>query len=207
VVKVEHIITGIAISIILPIVYGLFYTIKEKEEKKISYGSEFTVKTSKGLILFFLIWMIICFLGMIGGVVLLLALEEPNENLIFCIIEIVSLVFFLLGGLGFAIGKYNYLVVKEEGIYIKKMFKKDTLVKYSDITYINRIVNSTVEVTQNTMFIITAQNILTVHIVLVAITAVTVILEPLFAKLLKKINTSVNLEETSVAKIELVDEE
>ena len=27
----EHIITGIAISIILPIVYGWFYTIKEKE--------------------------------------------------------------------------------------------------------------------------------------------------------------------------------
>jgi hypothetical protein len=81
------------------------------------------------------------------------------------------------------------------------------LIIYSDITYINRIVNSTVQVTQNTMFIITAQNILTVHIVLVAITAVTVILEPLFAKLLKKINTSVNLEETSVAKIELVDEE
>ena len=133
----EHIITGIAISIILPIVYGWFYTIKEKEEKKISYGAEFTVKTSKGLILFFLIWMIFCFLGMIGGVVLLLALEEPNENRIFWIIEIISLVFFLLGGLGFAIGKYNYLVVKEEGIYIKKMFKKDTLVKYSDITYIN----------------------------------------------------------------------
>ena len=133
----EHIITGIAISIILPIVYGWICTIKEKEEKKISYGAEFTVKTSNGFILFFLIWVIICFLGMIGGVVLILALEEPNEKRIFWIIEIISLVFFLLGGLGFVIGKYNYLVVKEEGIYIKKMFKKDTLVKYSDITYIN----------------------------------------------------------------------
>ena len=81
------------------------------------------------------------------------------------------------------------------------------LIVYSDITYITRIVNSTVKVTKNTMFIITAQNILTVHIVLVVITAITVILEPLFAKLLKKINTTVELEETSVANIELVDEE
>lgn len=77
----------------------------------------------------------------------------------------------------------------------------------SDIIYINRIINSAVKVTSSTLFIYTAQNVLTVHIVLVAITAVTVILEPLFAKLLKKINTSIELEETSVAEIELVDEE
>jgi hypothetical protein len=57
------------------------------------------------------------------------------------------------------------------------------------------------------MFIITAQNVLTAHIVLVAITALTVVLEPVFAKLLKKINTSVELEETSIGNIELADEE
>lgn len=45
------------------------------------------------------------------------------------------------------------------------------------------------------------------HIVLVAITAVTTILEPWFAKLLKKINTTVELEETHIAAINIVDEE
>ena len=53
----------------------------------------------------------------------------------------------------------------------------------------------------------TTYNMLYVHIVLMAITAVTVILEPLFAKLLKKINTSVELEETNVMNIELAEEE
>ena len=81
------------------------------------------------------------------------------------------------------------------------------LIIFADVTYIGRIVNSTVKVTKNTMFILTAKKILTAHIVLIAVTAVTVILEPLFAKLLKKINTSVQLEETSVGNIELADEE
>ena len=77
----------------------------------------------------------------------------------------------------------------------------------ADVYYINKITTSVVKVTKNTMFIIDAQNILTIHIVLVAITAVTVVLEPLFAKLLKKINTSIEIEETNVGDIDLVDEE
>ena len=79
----EYIIIGIATSIILPIVYGFFYHLKEKEEKKITYGSEFTVKMSKGITIFFFIWMIICFMGMVGAVVLVLTTEEPNENQMF----------------------------------------------------------------------------------------------------------------------------
>jgi hypothetical protein len=51
------------------------------------------------------------------------------------------------------------------------------------------------------------QNVLIAHIALTVITGVTVVLEPVFAKLLKKINTSVELEETNVGNIELSDEE
>ena len=54
---------------------------------------------------------------------------------------------------------------------------------------------------------ISTYNMLYIHIVLMAVTAVTVILEPLFAKLLKKINTSVEIEETNFANIELAEEE
>ena len=53
----------------------------------------------------------------------------------------------------------------------------------------------------------TTYNMLYVHIALMAVTAVTVVLEPLFAKLLKKINTTVELEETNVMDIELSEEE
>ena len=51
------------------------------------------------------------------------------------------------------------------------------------------------------------ESVIIAHIILTAVTGVTVILEPVFAKLLKKINTSVELEETNVGNIELVDEE
>lgn len=122
---------------ILPMVYGIFYYLKEKEEKKISYGSEFTVKMNKGILLFFFIWMMICFLGMIAAVVLLIALEDPNENQMFWFLEVICLSFFLLGAVGFSICKYNYLVVKDDGIIVKKMFRKSLIIKYSDITYIN----------------------------------------------------------------------
>ena len=133
----ENITIVIAITIILPIVYGLFYNLKEKEEKKIIYGAEFTVKSSKVITLFFFIWMVICLLGMIGTVIFVITTEEPNKNQMFWIMEILLLIFFLLGALGFFVCKYNYLVIKENGIYVKKMFKKDKLIKYSDITYIS----------------------------------------------------------------------
>ena len=46
-----------------------------------------------------------------------------------------------------------------------------------------------------------------VHIVLVAITILTVVLEPLFAKLLKKINTSVEVEDNGeIGQIDLTED-
>lgn len=132
----ESLITGIAVTIILPIVYGLFFYLKEKEEKKITYGSEFTVKMSKCFMVFFLICMIICFFGMVGAVILLIAIDEPNKFTIFWTLELVSLAFFLLGAFGFFSCKYDYIVVKEDGIIVNKMFKKQRIIKYSDITYI-----------------------------------------------------------------------
>ena len=50
-------------------------------------------------------------------------------------------------------------------------------------------------------------NMMYAHMAMIAVTAGTVILEPLFAKLLKKINTNIELEETNVGNIELADEE
>ena len=81
------------------------------------------------------------------------------------------------------------------------------LIVVSDITYISRITTSAVKLTSSTMFIYTAQTVLSAHIVLVIITAVTVVLEPLFAKLLKKINTNIEIETTEVSDIELAQEE
>ena len=53
----------------------------------------------------------------------------------------------------------------------------------------------------------TTFDMLYVHMVLMGITAVSVILEPVFAKLLKKIKINIELEETNVGNIELSEEE
>ncbi len=82
----------------------------------------------------------------------------------------------------------------------------------ADIIYCTRIVEiiarlgDKIKPKQMAEYLFT-QRIVIAHIVLVAITGVTVVLEPLFAKLLKKVNTSVELEATNVGNIELADEE
>ena len=52
----------------------------------------------------------------------------------------------------------------------------------------------------------TAYQVVYIHAILMGITAVTVILEPVIAKLLKKINTTVELEETNIGNIELSED-
>lgn len=60
-----------------------------------------------------------------------------------------------------------------------------------------------IKLTAKNLFIVEAYNALIVHIVLVAITAVLVLLEPLIAKLLKKINTSIDVADNG--EIEVID--
>lgn len=84
---------------------------------------------------------------------------------------------------------------------------------YADNTYINAILkavndpNHPIVITPELSYITEAQNMLNLHIVLVAITIGCVILEPLFAKLLKKINTSVDVEDNGeIGNIELTED-
>ncbi len=84
---------------------------------------------------------------------------------------------------------------------------------YADNTYINAISkavndpNHPIVITPDLSYITEAQSMLNLHIVLVAITIGCVILEPLFAKLLKKINTSVDVEDNGeIGNIELTED-
>lgn len=78
---------------------------------------------------------------------------------------------------------------------------------WSDINYISCIDNSSIKITASTQFILDTRGIIIAHIVCMSLTTVAVLLEPVIAKLLKKINTSVAIDETSVADIDLVEEE
>lgn len=81
----------------------------------------------------------------------------------------------------------------------------------ADYIYVNKIYTYLIENPEPNpnyyLDYIASYNMLYTHMGLVAATAVTVILEPLIAKLLKKINTNIEIEETNVANIELAEEE
>lgn len=71
---------------------------------------------------------------------------------------------------------------------------------FADVIYLTRISQaftrevSPIVVDESTAFITTAQNMVTLHIIFVAICAVLVLLLPVYGKLLKKINTSIDVE-------------
>lgn len=84
----------------------------------------------------------------------------------------------------------------------------------ADVIYCIKVVNGVttdpdaIKVTDKNYFIVEAQNALIVHIVTMALTAVSVVLEPVFAKLLKKVNTSVNVEDNGeITEIDISEED
>ena len=65
-----------------------------------------------------------------------------------------------------------------------------------------------IAITDTTMYINDAFNLMSTHITATVISAVLIVTEPIYAKLLKKINTSVEIEDNgNLGSIELSDEE
>ncbi len=78
---------------------------------------------------------------------------------------------------------------------------------YTDIIWVatNRAENRIV-IDDNTIYILKAYNMLNTHMILEGITAALVALLPLYSKLLRKINTSIDVEDNgSMAEIEITD--
>lgn len=83
-----------------------------------------------------------------------------------------------------------------------------------DVIYCIKVINGVttdadaIKITEKNYFIVEAQNAMIVHIVTVALTMISVALEPVFAKLLKKVNTSINVEDNGeIAQIDISEEE
>lgn len=81
----------------------------------------------------------------------------------------------------------------------------------SDIHYMSCIYNALyrpVDPIKPTEYIFTAYNTVLVNIILVAITILCVLLEPVYAKLIKKINTSIEVEDSgNIGAIDISDED
>ncbi len=98
---------------------------------------------------------------------------------------------------------------KPNWIMVALLMVMYTIIIVADAYYINRIDFAThrpenpIVVTQETAYIVFARYYMTMHIVTIAITMACVLLEPVFAKLLKKINTSIDVEDNG--EIEAVD--
>ncbi len=110
------------------------------------------------------------------------------------------------------------------GAYPKRMKPKYAMIALMIVLYAGVIVahvnyincidyaltreNSPIVITQETAYITSAMSTVKTNIVLVAATAVFAVLEPVFAKLLKKINTSIDVEENGdIGEIDIAEEE
>lgn len=87
------------------------------------------------------------------------------------------------------------------------------IIVVADLAYLNCI-NTTLATSADTLdkaakeYIYSAYGTVSVHVLLVIITIICVILEPLFAKLFKKINTSIEVEGSGdIANIDIADED
>ena len=102
---------------------------------------------------------------------------------------------------------------KPKWIMIALMTVMYIIVILADLLYYYRIDSAItrpenpIKITTSTAYIASAQSLMIVHIISVVIIIALIYLEPLIAKLLKKINTSVEVEGTSVESIELSDDE
>lgn len=63
-----------------------------------------------------------------------------------------------------------------------------------------------IKLTESTMYIWEAQNLMIIHIISVCVVIALMYLEPVFAKLLKKINTSIEVESSEVSEILLSED-
>ena len=88
-----------------------------------------------------------------------------------------------------------------------------SIVIFADYSYYIKIVEAVsrptnpIRITADTMYIQKAYSVMSLHMVLVALTMVSVVLEPLFARILRKINTSIDVEDNGkIGNIELTED-
>ena len=102
---------------------------------------------------------------------------------------------------------------KPKWIMIALMTVMYLIVIAADLLYYIRIetaitrAENPIAITMNTIYIWEAQNLMVYHIISVVAIIVFMYLEPVLAKLIKKINTSVEVESNDVGEIELSEDE
>jgi len=88
------------------------------------------------------------------------------------------------------------------------------LLVFVDIVYITRIVSATtraentIVIDNNSMYIRTAQDVVTLHVIFIGVTALLLITLPLYSKAIRKIKTSIDIEgNENMAAIDIADDD
>ncbi len=88
------------------------------------------------------------------------------------------------------------------------------LLIFVDVVYITRIVSATTRmenkiiIDESSSYITTAQNVVTLHVVLIVVTALLLITLPLYSKAIRKIRTSIDVEgNENMAAIDIDDDD
>ncbi len=88
---------------------------------------------------------------------------------------------------------------KPSVLMITLVFVMMAVLIFVDIVYYNRIIEAVsggrIAIVSDTAYIAVAQNVVVIHIVLVAVTAVLLATLPVYSKILKNINTSIDVED------------
>ncbi len=102
---------------------------------------------------------------------------------------------------------------KPKILMILLMLVMYSIVIFADYSYYIKIVEAVsrptnpIRINADTMYIQKAYSVMSLHMVLVALTMVSVVLEPLFARILRKINTSIDVEDNGkIGNIELTED-
>lgn len=103
---------------------------------------------------------------------------------------------------------------KPNMIMVGLLFAMYIVIIIADVAYYNNIVSALtrpenpIQITDSTLYILEAKSIMIAHIISVVVTIVCVALEPVFAKLFRKIKTSIEVEDNGeLEAIDLGEEE
>lgn len=128
------IITIIAISIVIPVAMAAFEFCRRREEKRIRGASDLKIKVTKPLVVFFMCFMALSFAAMIG-VGIWAIYDTPMSVHMLVAAEIIIFVFLLISAIGYVFTAFDYVVLKDDGVIVKRPFKKLRKVDYSQIIY------------------------------------------------------------------------
>lgn len=128
------ILTPLLISVILPVVFSLFWFFKIRGEKKIKSEDVIRTRPSKTLSGFFLGFALIALAGEAALIVYSCIADSEDVNVPMIVsVSIFVAVFSSLGLFGYAYIRFNYVVADAEGILAYRLFRKKRYYRYEEI--------------------------------------------------------------------------